>query len=407
MWSCFNMSDYRKYILTKLLDKYEKSKVFRGENLVNRKIDFKFNLDTLKDYYHPTNVELKLEINEVCKNLEKEGLIFIHWQKYEEGNIIERIQLNIDNVDIIYKELKRTRKIELERQMINFLKQYENHPTWISEFVRYLINRLEKGESIDKYFSLNDQKLAQDIFIALEAILKQEIEIPKRLFSIKLFNHSKYFETIEHKIISIMKEFGPYGLDANYLAEENIIDNPGYVYLKGTGIFKCGEQFLDLSKLTGDVGLSTNLLKNIEIIKLDVSRIITIENLTSFHTYTPQNELVIYLGGYHNKLRRSFLKMLHEFNPHLIFYHWGDLDLGGFRILHHLRSQTGVPFKPLYMDLNTLKYYEDYAMPINKEYEKQLIELLGKEEYQEFRDVIQYMVDKKIRLEQEIVGFDK
>lgn len=406
MWSCSNMINYRSFFLNKLIDKYENSKLFRGENQINRKIDFKFTPITLRDYFHPTNVEYKLEINEVCKILEKENLIKIEWQKYEEGNIIERIILNIDYVDMIYHELQRPSKKDLEAHMMEFLKLYEDHPTWIKEFVGYLINRLKKGESIDKYFSLNDLKFAQDILFTLDMILKQDVEIPKRLFSIKLFNNSKYFELLENKLVSIMREFGPYGLEVDCLAEENILTNPGYVYLKGKGKFQNGIQVIDLHKMTGSIGLSTNILRNLQILELDVKQVVTIENLTSFHTYKAQDELVIYLGGYHNELRRTFLKMLYDFNSYLTFYHWGDIDLGGFRIFNHLKSKTGIPFKPLYMDLATLKRYEQYALSIGSEYEKQLQELLNQVEYQDFYEVIRYMINKRVRLEQEIVSIE-
>ena len=98
--------------------------------------------------------------------------------------------------------------------------------------------------------------------------------------------------------------------------------------------------------------------------------------------------------------------MLYDFNSYLTFYHWGDIDLGGFRIFNHLKSKTGIPFKPLYMDLATLKRYEQYALSIGSEYEKQLQELLNQVEYQDFYEVIRYMINKRIRLEQEIVSIE-
>lgn len=75
--------------------------------------------------------------------------------------------------------------------------------------------------------------------------------------------------------------------------------------------------------------------------------VVTVENLTSFYQYVfegPKNHLAIYLGGYHNRVRRLILLKLWEYfadrGSSPAFYHWGDMDLGGFRIWHHLKHNT-------------------------------------------------------------------
>ncbi|ERJ12245.1 Wadjet anti-phage system protein JetD domain-containing protein [Haloplasma contractile] len=397
------MKNYRTFLLNKLIDRYENSKLFRGDNQVTVHIDFKFTKRHLGDYFNETRYELKDEIGEVCKNLESEELIHILWKKFEYGNIIDKIRLNTEQVDEVYRILNRVNKKELEQNMLNVLGDYVNHGSWISEFATSLVERLREGKSIQRYFDLNDTDYAKEVLTTLEEILKPKDEVSKRMFSINLFNNSKHFEELESKLIMIMKEFGPYNEDVDILSEENILNNPGYIYLKGTGVFKCNQETINLDGLQGEIGLSTLLLKELEILELDVGRVLTIENLASFHMYNPKKELVIYLGGYHNTIRREFLKQIHLFNQVSAFDHWGDIDLGGFRILNHLRTKTGIPFNPYRMDLDTLKRYETYAMTFNTAYEKKLKELLAQEAYKKFHGVIEYMIEKGIRLEQEIV----
>ncbi len=56
------------------------------------------------------------------------------------------------------------------------------------------------------------------------------------------------------------------------------------------------------------------------------------------------------------------------------------------------------------MDKKTLIKYQSYCMDItNQSYLTSLKELLNNKEYYLFHDVIQYMLENKIRLEQEII----
>ncbi len=83
------------------------------------------------------------------------------------------------------------------------------------------------------------------------------------------------------------------------------------------------------------------------------------------------------------------------------FYHWGDIDLGGFEILAHLRKAAGMYIKPYMMDADTLKRYESLAKLIDEAYAKKLGLLLSDEDYSDVYGAIDYMIGKRIRLEQE------
>ena len=103
------------------------------------------------------------------------------------------------------------------------------------------------------------------------------------------------------------------------------------------------------------------MLSDIDRIDVTGNKVITIENLTSFHTFNNKDMFIIYLGGYHNNIRREFIKKIYSQNPKVNFYHFGDIDAGGFYILEHLKQQTGVNFIPYKMDIETLKEYSKYT----------------------------------------------
>lgn len=57
-----------------------------------------------------------------------------------------------------------------------------------------------------------------------------------------------------------------------------------------------------------------------------------LEHLTTFFRFTRENSLIVYLGGYHNQARRKLLLKIYDAYPDAKYYHFGDIDAGGFQI---------------------------------------------------------------------------
>ncbi|ABR48312.1 conserved hypothetical protein [Alkaliphilus metalliredigens QYMF] len=396
------MKNYKKMILNHLVDKYEKSSLYRGDNKVNVTIGMTINKKNLSDYFNEWDYTLKKEINEQALSLQEEALIEIQWKKFQEGNILDKLKLNIESLDRVYEVLKRQPKSQLENDVGTIVMGYCDRTDWLGDFARDMKEKLVQKGSIKKYLDIEDRVEVKDVFMALDQIRAQTDEIPKRVFSIRVFSDSKRFERVESKVVRIMRDYGPYEVDMDILAEENIIQNPSYVFLKGKAVLLCNEETINLEKVDGEIGLGAGLIDNLSFKTIDAKRVLTIENLTTFHCYEPKDELVIYLGGYHNATRRRLLKKIHGFNPDLAFYHWGDIDLGGFRILNHLRNKTGINVKSYRMDRETLEMYKNHTKKIKSEqYSGELTKLLENEEYIEFHEVIRYMIENNMILEQE------
>ena len=74
--------------------------------------------------------------------------------------------------------------------------------------------------------------------------------------------------------------------------------------LKGPVVLEFDGQILDLGRLNGDIALSSNTLKDIRCVRTYGKRIITVENLTSFHgSRFEKGDIAIYLGGFHNRVK--------------------------------------------------------------------------------------------------------
>jgi len=141
------------------------------------------------------------------------------------------------------------------------------------------------------------------------------------------------------------------------------------------------------------------MLDDITAIEVLGNKVITIENLTSFHAFNEMDYLVIFLGGFHNKIRRKFIKRLYQENPKANYYHFGDIDAGGFYILEHLRRMTEVDFKPYKMDIEILTRFKSYTKSLTKNDRERLKKLLDTD----YSRTIQYMLDNNCKLEQETV----
>lgn len=391
------MKNYENIILNILLDQYEKSKSFIGENKHNQSFGKRIE-NLFPDYADAAQYNVFSCVNEQIRNLEKAGLISVKRNKRGkiETDVVASVQLNIDKLSDAYKLLGRKPKAVLNDEILNLLHSYIDCTPLLHNFCQEQINRIK----------VNRKPQYSDDLTKLEQILKVLVEIEKiekeifiRNFSIRVLGDSKAFEKIKNSVVSILCEYGPYTDKEHVLQNLNIVSNPGYVYAKGNGQITISGQVIKFGGLNGDLGLSSALLDCIEDVQVCASKVITIENLTTFNSYDDKDAFAIYLGGYHNSIRRKFIRKIYELNPDKSYYHFGDIDAGGFNILLDLRSKTGISFIPFNMDIITLEKYKDYTKKLTDNDRSRLKNLLGGE----FDSVICYMLKHDCKLEQEAV----
>lgn len=86
--------------------------------------------------------------------------------------------------------------------------------------------------------------------------------------------------------------------------------------------FSIGESVIILREDNGAIGLSPEMVSKIRIKELLGNDVIIIENLTSFYNFIPNNQLVMYLGGFHNRIRRDVLKLIYQKFPMKRYLHF-------------------------------------------------------------------------------------
>lgn len=397
------MDKTQKKILNRLVDKYERSKSFSGENKVNQSFCEQI-VKLFPLYADDSRYEEFNTVNESVRELAEAGLIRIAEKK---NGVINRVILNQDKLTDIYQQLGR-RSREADNQWLNECWRQLLKSGAAQELNRYIEEqkrRMKRNVSIEYYQGDHQEYL--DILNLAQAVLNNEGELYIRDFSMQLFKRSKRAKVLQGKVQGLLYQYGEFEEKEFVFEECGIVETPTYVAVKGKGILHLQNQSIDLSILKGDIALSTVTLSEIRQIEVTGNRVVTIENMTSFHDYQAGEEFAIYLGGFHNRVKAEFLRMVYADNQEKEYRHFGDIDAGGFYILEHLKRKTAIPFRSLKMDCHTLIEHQSMWQPLTGSDRKRLEKLLDKFEQagsgriEDYRDVLRYMIEHDCKLEQE------
>lgn len=426
------MGQYEKIILNALLDKFESSLVYTGDNKKKQRVTYPVTKKTFPEYFDLSSMVYD-QIHEEFLELESRGLVKLVWNSKTVGHVLKEVELDIGHADEIYGLLQRSSRSQLELQAISVLEELDGICDGVTECARkWMEERIRMGESIKKYVDISRTDEIRRLFMALHAVVSNQKEMYVREFSILHFHDTKAFEELEGKLISLICKFytgTEVGLreleDEQILNLFGIYKNPAYVMVKGAGILQlcsgvsreeakvpASEKSQDysiiyLDRLTGGIGIHSQDLKLIEFEKSSqVETVMTIENLTVFHRMSIPGSLLIYLGGYHTTARRQFLKKVYEAFPNARYLHFGDIDCGGFKILEDLKKKTGIGFLPYRMDIHTFLRYEEFCRPLTSYDRNELKRMTEEDRYEEYTDILMLMLEKKKKLEQECVGID-
>lgn len=400
----YKLSKWQKAVLEKLVDQYERSKTYRGENQVTQvfaTVPEKVFPNYTSDY---ANVDEIQDFEYQMKELELKGHLSIKW----EGHVIQNLVANPKRWEQIYGILGRKELRYLEGEQIALYKKYLGYNKILDCFCREQIKRLEEGKKAKYDLSEAEKILKLCIFI-----LENQEEILERELSIAVLKDSKLWEKkYRSKVCRLLKDYGDFdvllmGVDDEevervILEEYHVVSNPSYIYFKGNAelLFKDGEMLK--INLHMPVAFTEKTVEYIESIKIQSTKVVTVENLTSYNRLAREDSFYIFSSGYHNQLKQKLLCRIYQENKTIKWYHFGDIDPDGFYIMEHLKNGTGIPFEPLNMNLLYLKKYDEYTKPLEENDIRKAQNLLSEHKYSQ---VMEYMLKEGKKLEQEIISW--
>lgn len=400
------MTKYQKNVFQLLLDKYESSKTYKWENKLNQRFSIKPD-EIVSDYSGDfTDIDCVRQFNREMKELEETGLIILVQLKHSDdilkiGAIPEKIP--------VYYELTGREDISAVRQaQIEMYEKYKGVHKILDCFCETQIERLSnyKNAEYSKDVASNLLKLLKYIFTNTHDVMEREL-------SIRVLSDSKLFqEKYRKRVRKILETYGEFDLDFRgfedkekskiILEEFRVFSNPSYIYLKGDFEIRYRNGYVLRGYRDIPLAISSTTLDEIEKVVVLAGTIITIENLTAYNRYVRENTVLLYLSGYHNTAKQTFLKKIASDNEGISWFHFGDIDPDGYYILKNLAEKTGILFQPLYMDISYLEKYRKYCKPLEKNDVVKANSLLKNGKY---CDIMEYMLENRCKLEQEIISW--
>ena len=405
------LREYQKKLLEVLLDKYEDSKTFLGENMVSQSFSvLPSKVFTAYDSDY-ADIALVQEFESQMEELEREGLLEI--RRGIRG--MEKLVAVKECWRAYYTLLQREDKHTLRQRQKELYQSFMGTHPILDSFCQEQNRRLEDNKK-----AMHGYEEAEQILKLCQFILTNREEILERELSIAVLKDSKLWEQkYRAAVCSLLRRFGNYEellagvtvgedkedkreIERIILAEHLVFSNPSYVYFKGNAsfLFTDGPQIEVCDHMP--LAFTTDTLSRLECVRIYDAQVMTVENLTSFNRMNRDGTFLIFLSGYHNSAKQKLIKKIYEGNSKLQWKHFGDIDPDGFYILEHLRQGTAIDFQPVYMDCDYLEKYKDYTKALTKNDRNKAAKLLQEGKYCE---VMNAMLDQGGKLEQEIISW--
>lgn len=397
------MNKYEIIIVELLLKKYYKRKANNKVTKINRKIDLSPE-KVLKNYSaYNVNVEEKEFVNKAIKLLESEGIISAVPLKFSSDyQKIYLIEEKIEYIEEYAKKIGITPRTFVIEELQDIIKKYQGK----GNIIDFYISEIEK--TITNSSVQLDSKKEEDILKALLFLEENNDVLYLREASLLIYGDSKYLEI--HRKTQICSVISRYlnengdsvFEDENLFERFNIYDTDQDICIKGPATITFNGKMIEIEGLSGGISFSIKDIDKINNISVNCEKVITVENKTSFLRMNDKC-CYIYLGGFATKSQITFIKKIISDNPEKEYLHFGDIDAGGFWIHEKLCIQTKHDFRLFHMSISELEdeKYSKCLKPLTDTDKKRLTNLMNREVYS---DCVRYMLNKNVKLEQEIIS---
>ena len=397
--------DYEKEILNKLVNAYRNSKKDTGENVKKRRTQIK--PEKIYNRYHDNDGDYKKisDINTSVNALEEKGYISCSRELFGTGiQVIYLIDEKLSEIESYLAEkygiVSKDNKLKVLEQIIS---RYES----VSAVCKYKCQELKKYLA-NRQIPNNLDEL-NDILKVIAFIDNNNQTLYIREVSVQVYGDSKYFEenTID-SACKLLRKFNNEPISNSEIHDEilnryHIFREPQKISIKGNALIHINGTDVDISVFENGIEFTSDELDQIDMVNIRAQSFMTIENRTSYLRYKADDKVILYLGGYADRYQRELIKLIYKFNPYITYLHFGDIDAGGFRIHQNLCKITEVKFEMFSMSESELANPE-FSTCLHKLTDNDIKALKNLNEIPEYHDVTEYMLENKVKLEQEIIS---
>ena len=373
----------------------------------------------LPGYASQIDPEPRQVANEQLQALEKSGLLRLFWQTGEKGRLLEAVALypaveGPSAAERLYELIGRVPAVRLRTRLQSQLlgERFRfRAEDWQYHAIHAILAKLKENLS-PAPFSLSDPVFNEDLLLALAAMAQLDEETPFRVFSVRVYNDSKRFEDLKAALIRLARLGRPAWKplpEDELLRELNLVANPTYLLFSGPWtLVDTAGQVLSLREFNPSAGFPAVQAPHLARVSVRAERVVCVENLTTFHSLARENRsqttALLCLAGNPSPPCRRLLRCLVDTLPETTpVYVWADLDYGGFNILAQIRREISQRFLPYHMDVDTLERFARFAKPLTLTDQRNLKRLLNHALLRDVRPVIEYMLKRGVKLEQEAV----
>lgn len=341
-------SAFARLVLDKLLQKAERAWA-RGELPEGSIL---FSATSLPEYFTLPLRADKDAAHADLRNAERQGAIALEWERLAgvDGHIV---RARLVDAECLANCLSRPPAWALYRDAEAQLQPWIQTPS-----VQALLARWRRGKQVRGYGPQRAKEFVDACKIIAACQHQTSLEdVPVRRLSATLFADSKRIENITLALDILTND----SIEALARDPDDVRQSLGLVrfhqpvLLAGRGTVELVDgQMIPLP--SPYIGLAPQSIRDISALS-DESYLLSVENLTTFHELAlgrggPLNGLILYTAGMPSPALMRVYRLCAKANEASgsLRLHWGDIDLGGFRIASRLAGVTGNPLHLWAMD---------------------------------------------------------
>lgn len=227
---------------------------------------------------------------------------------------------------------------------------------------------------------------------------------PRELSLLVTGDTKKIDKTGLKRLASTLRRKNSASSNQGALTDAGVIADLKTICIKGPIVLITDRGAIDASILPNGISMFDVDLPNIDRSYVRASRIITVENLDAYRRCNG-DDVYIYTEGSVSPRHRALLRMIHEQNPQVEFAHFGDIDYAGIKAHRVIEETLGCEVGMFHMGIAELANpsYRKAIHPLTSKDRDLLARLL---EYERYRGLVSYMLERNVKLEQEIVALD-
>jgi hypothetical protein len=352
------MSQHGQELLTKIFNKWQ------ANPTDSEQVSIPITRSSALSYFQADHLDDKEALHAYLRIAERAGCIDLKWGRFTSAHLLERITLR-DGVKLAgYLDLS-VASVEAENARRELQPELSGAHPWIVILLDEMVELWRIGKPAHG-LRVQQRREARELLRALESVCAgRQDGLDQRTFSAKYVGDSKAMERMQSRFARIwQRQYSGDDLDPDELFQSlGLSKFPHPVLFKGPiTILSRGVKF-ECAKVRPYIGFPPQAVDSLEF-PSSPSYLLTIENLASFNRHVAEVEdegLVLYTGGFPSSNKTRLFQLLDEKLPESVrFYHWGDLDLGGLRIMARIQDFLR---RRLHPHLMTRELLEEYGEP--------------------------------------------